>query len=153
MLTDIFLEMGEYGAAGMYEEQDRSLFYRKALGIRRFYENRELVEYQGEYLYPNGPISTAMLIKPNYMEGMCIDYRGMAARNQEAADRFVADFGKYNRSIPYPHTVSGCMYNHSMPNKVLYLEYVPTLLFPLYMNTHNFYMYKFFLLLLYRLVL
>ena len=74
MLSDIFLELGEYGAAGMYEEQDRSLIYCKALGIRRFYENRELVEYQGEDLYPNGPIFTAMQIKPNYMEGMCIDY-------------------------------------------------------------------------------
>lgn len=116
MLSTTFLEMGEYGAAGMYEEQDRSLFYRKALGIRRFYENRELAEYQGEDLYPNGPIFTAMQIKPNYMEGMCIDYNGVAARNKEAADCFVKDFGKYNRSIPYPHTVSGCMYNHSMPN-------------------------------------
>ena len=87
MLSELFLEMGEYGAAGMYEEEDRSLFYRKALGIRRFYENRELVPYRGEDLYPNGPISTAMLIKPNYMEGMCIDYRGVAARSQEAAGR------------------------------------------------------------------
>ena len=37
MISEKFKRMGEYGAAGMYEEPERSLFYRKALGIRRFY--------------------------------------------------------------------------------------------------------------------
>ena len=53
LLSEEFLNIGEYGAAGMYEEPDRSLFYRKALGIRRFYENCKLAEYHGEYLYPS----------------------------------------------------------------------------------------------------
>jgi len=34
-----FLEAGEFAAAGLFEEPDRSLFYRKALGIRRYFEN------------------------------------------------------------------------------------------------------------------
>ena len=49
-----FLNIGEYCASGMYEETDRNLFYRKALGIRRFYENCTLMPYSGELLYPSG---------------------------------------------------------------------------------------------------
>ena len=37
--------MGEYLAAGMYEEPSRSLFYRKALGLRRYFETCNLHEY------------------------------------------------------------------------------------------------------------
>ena len=47
MISDKFKNIGEYGGAGMYEEPHRSLFYRKALGIRRFYENCELGVYNG----------------------------------------------------------------------------------------------------------
>ena len=42
MCYETFLSLKEYGAAGMYKEPNRSLFYRKALGIRMFYENCEL---------------------------------------------------------------------------------------------------------------
>ena len=34
-LAKKFLALGEFAAAGMYEETNRSLFYRKALGIIR----------------------------------------------------------------------------------------------------------------------
>ena len=45
-----FLDCKEYAAAGAYEEPHRSLFYRKALAIRRFYERCELPVYQGKPL-------------------------------------------------------------------------------------------------------
>ena len=41
------LEIGEYSLAGMYEECERDLFYRKSLGLRRYYENCILNEYHG----------------------------------------------------------------------------------------------------------
>jgi hypothetical protein len=34
MLKDDFLRLGESAASGLYEEPDRSLFYRKSLGLR-----------------------------------------------------------------------------------------------------------------------
>lgn len=50
MVYEKFLKIGEYAASGAFEEPERSLFYRKALGIRRFYENCPLCEYRGERL-------------------------------------------------------------------------------------------------------
>lgn len=118
LLSEEFLNIGEFGAAGMYEEPDRSLFYRKALGIRRFYENCKLAEYHGEYLYPSGVLPTSMNIQPFYLDGMNIsfNYDCIATANKELADIFVKDFGKYSSSVPLEHTVAGNMYTHSMPN-------------------------------------
>lgn len=116
MILEKFLNIGEYGAAGMYEETDRSLFYRKALGIRRFYEKCKLAEYKGEYLYPSGVLQTSMNIQPCYMKGMNINYNAIAAQNSELADLFMSDFEKYKSSVPVEHTVAGNMYTHSIPN-------------------------------------
>lgn len=49
-----FREIAEYAASSAFEEPERSIFYRKALGIRRYYENCELCEYSGRALYPSG---------------------------------------------------------------------------------------------------
>ena len=51
MSYELFLSMNEYGAAGMYKEPNRSLFYRKSLGIRMYYENCELYEYYNGILF------------------------------------------------------------------------------------------------------
>ena len=64
MISEKFKLIGEYGASGMYEEEQRSLFYRKALGIRRFYENCELAPYDGKALYPSGILPKKMSIYP-----------------------------------------------------------------------------------------
>ena len=34
-LHEEFYALGEYAAAGLFEQPERSLFYRKALGLRR----------------------------------------------------------------------------------------------------------------------
>ena len=70
MIREEFLRLGEYAAAGLYEEPERGLFYRKALGLRRFYENCELAIYGGEHLYPSGVIEQKMNITPNYLTGL-----------------------------------------------------------------------------------
>ena len=66
MVYEKFLKIGEYAASGAFEEPERSLFYRKALGIRRFYENCPLCEYRGERLYPSGVFysGSAMVAEP-----------------------------------------------------------------------------------------
>ena len=61
--SEKFLAMGEYLAAGLYEEPERSLFYRKSLGLRRFLENDPLLEYHNELLYPSGPMKSDLLVK------------------------------------------------------------------------------------------
>ena len=116
MDSTVFLEIGEYGAAGMYEEPNRSLFYRKSLGIRRFYENCETAIYNGEYLYPSGVVNTSMYIRPHYLNGMEINYAKIAEKSNYAAKAFIDDFAKFKSSVPPEHTVAGNMYTHSMPN-------------------------------------
>lgn len=116
MVSDKFKEIGEYAAAGMFEEPERSLFYRKALGLRRYYENCELAPYNGALLYPSGIVPNKMKIYPNYLSGLIIDYDGICKKDRELADLFAADFCKFKSYVPPEHTVAGNMYTHSMPN-------------------------------------
>lgn len=116
MISERFKAIGEPGAAGMYEEPNRSLFYRKALGLRRFYENRALAVYNGELLYPSGIIPNSMKIHPTYLEGMYINAAQICNKDKELAEVFVSEFCRYHSSVPTEHTVAGDMYVHSMPN-------------------------------------
>ena len=125
MIKDDFLALGEYAAAGLYEEQSRSLFYRKALGLRRYFENCAVPEYNGKLLYPSGRVAF-----PDYMTGMPCDADGLRECFPEAADRVQHDFGGYKSYVPSKHTVAGNMYIHSMPNyeRILHeglLSYIP----------------------------
>ena len=47
VLEEELISLGEYAAAGLYEEPTRGLFYRKALGLRRYYEHCALLPYRG----------------------------------------------------------------------------------------------------------
>lgn len=118
MIIDEFRKHGEFGAVGMYEEANRSLFYRKALGIRRFYESCELASYNGEALYPSGclPNKAGTCIFPSYLKGMDMNYNAMSKKSPELAELFASEFSKYSPSVPKEHTVAGNMYTHSMPN-------------------------------------
>lgn len=116
MSYELFLSLGEYGAAGMFKEPDRSLFYRKSLGIRMYYENCELYKYNGELLYPSGRNTTSMTVFPNYLDGMFLDYDGLAKKNKDLADLIKAQFNIYETSVPWEHAVAGNMYTHSFPH-------------------------------------
>lgn len=116
MISDKFKEIGEYAASGMYEEESRSLFYRKALGLRRFYENCDLAPYNGELLYPSGILPNKMKIYPHYLSGVVLDYDAICKMDKSIANSFASDFCKYRHSVPQEHTVAGGMYTHSMPN-------------------------------------
>lgn len=115
MIFETLLRMGEYAGAGMYEEEGRSLFYRKALGLRRYYENCELYPYHNEQLYPSGWCGTAMAIRPDYLSGLSMDVKKIADRDPEIAARIQAEFFSYKHSLPKEHCVAGGMYTHSMP--------------------------------------
>ena len=116
MIFQKFLDIGEYGASGMYEQPDRSLFYRKSLGIRRFLENCELLPYNGEKLYPSGKMETKMNITPNYMSGMIMDYDKVSKRDKQLADIYRSQFEVYKSTVPQEHSVGGNMWTHSIPN-------------------------------------
>ena len=109
-------EMGEYAAAGLYEEPERSLFYRKALGLRRYYEHCELPEYKGTPLYPSGSVKQKMIMKPERTRGLEFPCKSEDFAFPEIARQIGADFFRYRSSVPPEHTVAGNMYTHSMPN-------------------------------------
>ena len=116
MIYKDFLSLGEYAAAGAFEEPDRGLFYRKALGIRRFYENCKLCKYTGKLLYPSGAAETDMIIHPHYLNGLDIDYSKVTEDNRKFIEDFKSDFCRYRSRVPFEHTVAGNMYCHSFPN-------------------------------------
>ena len=125
MVMKKLLELEEYSAAGLYEEQNRSLFYRKALGLRRFYENCEIPTYNGELLFPSGKV-----VSPDYLSGLVIDLNVLNSKSKELADQIKNDFFRYRSTVPNEHTVAGNMWTHSMPNyerilKEGLLSYIP----------------------------
>jgi hypothetical protein len=116
MLKDEFTALGEYAAAGLYEETDRSLFYRKALALRRYYEHCELAVYHGEHLYPSGVTAQRMSVVPKYMRGLSFESVALRQQAQHLSDALWSDFCAYHSTVPAQHTVAGNMYNHSMPH-------------------------------------
>ncbi len=121
MIPNDFIALGEYGAAGMYEEPTRSLFYRKSLGIRRYYENCSLPPYNKELLYPSGVMQSDMLVRPDYLRGMSFDgmrinFEQVSNATKELSDLLISEFGKYHSTVPVEHAVAGNMYTHSIPN-------------------------------------
>ena len=112
-------DMGELALAGLYEEPEKSRFYRKALGLRRYFENCNLPEYTGKFLYPSGKIKQKGLSRPNYMYGL--EFLGSSAY-PEIAKKINVDFAGYRSTIPPEHTVAGNMWIHSMPNYERFLS-------------------------------
>jgi formate C-acetyltransferase len=130
MLKDDFLRLGEYAASGLYEEPDRSLFYRKSLGLRRFYENCELAVYRGESLYPSGVIAQKMDVVPKYLRGLTFLSKSLNEKAPILAEKLKEEFCVYHSTVPNEHTVAGNMFTHSMPNyerilKEGLLSYIP----------------------------
>ena len=111
MIVKKLWEINEFAAAGLYEEPNRSLFYRKALGLRRFYENCELPVYTGQPLYPSGKIQC-----PDCYDGLAIDFYKVEQCDKELKKQIEEEFRRFKSSVPIEHTVAGDMYTHSMPN-------------------------------------
>ena len=116
MIYNDFLNIKEYCAAGLYEEENRSLFYRKSLAIRRYYENCDLAEYTGKLLYPSGLLPINMKIYPRFATGVTIKTNTEGKIPKNLLDTFKNDFLKFQSSVPYHHRVAGDMFTHSMPN-------------------------------------
>ena len=130
MIREKLLEMGEYAAAGLYEETGRGLFYRKALGLRRYFENCALSEYQGTPLYPSGITARSMGVAPHYMNGLSFHSAALREKAPTLSETLKKEFCSYHSTVPQEHSVAGNMYTHSIPHyeRVLsegLLSYIP----------------------------
>ena len=122
MIAKKFENIGEYCAAGLYEEPNRSLFYRKALGIRRFFEHRTLAPYNGELLYPSGWIPRDLSVFIFHETYFRVNYAELNQKDPELAEIYRKDFAKYSSSVPEKHRVAGNMSSHSMPHYERFLK-------------------------------
>jgi len=87
--------LGEYFAAGLYEEPERSLFYRKSLGIRRYYETASVPGYNGELLYPSGMATIGI----DFMSNMIINC-DLEKEDKELSDLIKNEFSTIPRQYP-----------------------------------------------------
>lgn len=116
-MRERFLKIEDYLSAGLYEQPNRSLFYRKALGLRRYYETAPMIEWNGQLLYPSGPVKREKFTYPDYLMGFVTNLYEIKIRDAElAAEYRQSDFFKFRSSVPKEHTVAGDMYTHSLPN-------------------------------------
>ena len=125
MIMKRLYEIGEYAAAGLFEQPQGSLFLRKAIGLQRFYENCPLPQYNGTALYPSGKVQL-----PSYLSGLAVDLQKLKAEDAEIENRIQKEFCRYHSSVPKEHGVTGDMYTHSIPNyerilKEGFLSYIP----------------------------
>ena len=109
-------KIGEYALAGLYEEPKRSLFYKKALGIRRFYENCKLQPYLGAPLYPSGERVYDATVRPWYLLGLNCDSANFEKKSPTLYKKVQKTFVRRWSFVPPEHTVGGNMFTHSLPH-------------------------------------
>ncbi len=115
-VSERFKKIGEFYAAGFYENPEQPLFMRFARALRRFYENCQLKPYGKEPLYPSGSKPGGCLVRPSFSYTVDVDWSGLNAADSELAEILKKDLGVYSSAVPTEHTVGGNMYTHSYPN-------------------------------------
>lgn len=108
--------MGEYYAAGLYEEHDATLFERFSRAMRRYLEHYELQQYHGEPLYPCGKKWKELAVCPDFSNTVKVNWDPLETMDPDVADALKKDIRKYISAVPAEHSVGGNMYTHSYPN-------------------------------------
>ena len=106
-IAERFADIGEYVGVALFEDEERSLFYRKALALRRLYEGCDLPEYTGKPLYPSGKISYGSHFFPNNNRGLSVDLDKLRAVCPEGAEAYERVFFRFTSSLPPEHVVGG----------------------------------------------
>ncbi|MGI6494730.1 MAG: pyruvate formate lyase family protein [Kiritimatiellia bacterium] len=115
-LSERFRRIGEYYAAGLYEDETRPLFTRKARALRRYYEQTPLPPYGGGLFYPCSPLPCDVAVRSTYLQ-IAVDWERLEAADPALKDTFAkSDFFRYQSTVPWQHSVAGNMYTHSTPN-------------------------------------
>ena len=125
------MRLGEYFAAGYFEQPDASPMRRWSLAARRRFENRALPAYGGEWLYPSGPVTGVdvkenQIVAPSYSYTWAYNHEALTAAlttadgterdTLEALDQALSSLAEQSRVWSSPHTVGGWGYTHSIPN-------------------------------------
>ena len=111
-------ESGEYYAAELVVNTDRSPLYRYSRAAAAFFECAALTPYDGGRLYPCGASlarRSPACIKPDFSFTYSANLGGLAQKSSEAAEMLGKEFAQI-APIRTPHTVGGAGYTHSFIN-------------------------------------
>ena len=121
--------MHEFFASGYFEEPDASPVLRWSRAVRRRFENRKMLPYNGELLYPCGQTHIGgenVIVAPSYSftygynEGALMDMLANATEDEQDTllelQTSMRNLGAKLNVIRTPHTVGGRGYTHSVPN-------------------------------------
>ena len=87
-LAELFYEIGEPYAAGLFEEPERSIFYRHTLAHARYLAAMKPCAWEkGELLYPCGTkyFDTGCAVKPQFALTYQIDWDALRRKSEEGA--------------------------------------------------------------------
>ncbi len=125
----VLCHLGEFFASGYFEEPDASPMRRWSRAVQRRFEHRTLARYDGELLYPSGPVQIKgenRIVGPSY--SFTWSYSDSALAEQlsnpteeeretlEALQREMRNLAEKLNVIKTVHTVGGRGYTHSIPN-------------------------------------
>ena len=111
-----FEEINEYYASGFYEEPTAAPFVRFSRAIRRYLEKRPLPAYNGQALYPCGPLSVDTCVNYNFSHTVRVNWEELEKKDLIAAQALRQDLSGFRILMPPEHTVGGAMFTHSFPN-------------------------------------
>lgn len=129
----LFYDIGEPFAAGLFEDEERSLFYRFSKAIRRYFENRPVNQYAGRRLYPSGPANRGdYQVLPDFSKTfstglgkrVLIDNYDVLGQKNPKAAQLMEEVRKVSNFTVEPmhdyYTMDG--YTHSIPHFERILE-------------------------------
>lgn len=89
-----YLQIGEYFAAGFFEDPDKDNRYRFAKALLRYYENCPLPEYKGGKLYPSGALAlrNTYTIYPQFSRTYNINYGALKSKDPELYEFTLENF-------------------------------------------------------------
>ncbi len=111
-----FEAIGEFYAAGLFEEPDRPYFIRFSRALRRYFEQYRLPPYNGQPLYPYGSKSQGLSVNPDYSFTVGVNWKRLQETDEAAAEALNNVLSCYRSQLPPEHVVGGNMYTHSHPN-------------------------------------
>lgn len=115
-----FFEMNEPYAAGLFEFPDREPMYRYSNAAKRFWEQADIVPYDGGALYPCGRCMSKdnpdKAVRPDFSFTLSIDRNRLKEKaDAECYEAICAEYDKVS-GFPTPHTIGGAGYTHSFIN-------------------------------------
>jgi formate C-acetyltransferase len=125
----VLSNLHEFFSSGYFEEPDASPMLRWSRAVRRRFEQRKMMPYNGELLYPCGPTHLGgenLIVAPSYSftyaynEGALMAILANATEDERdtllALQTSMRALGEKLNVIKTTHTIGGRGYTHSVPN-------------------------------------